>query len=113
MSEVQSKSRTAELVLGIIGGIFALIGATAALFLGAGFNVDSAISGGLFSILFSIIAIVAVVFISKNPKIVSIILILSALVIFITVGLFGFLGAILILIAGVLGIVKKIKCSLQ
>ncbi|MBZ9570103.1 hypothetical protein KQY27_00855 [Methanobrevibacter sp. TMH8] len=107
MDEVQSGSRTAELVLGIIGGVFGLIGATAALFLGAGFNVDSAMTGGLFSILFSIIAIIAVVFISKNPKIISIVLILSALVIFITSGLFGFLGAILILIAGILGLVRK------
>jgi len=107
MTEVQVTSRTGELVLGIIGGIFALIGATAALFLGAGFNVDSAMGGGLVSILFSVIAIIAVIFISKNPKIVSIVLIISALVIFITTGLFGFLGAILILVAGILGLIRK------
>lgn len=107
MTEQQSTSRTGELVLGIIGGIFTLIGATAALFLGAGFNVDSAMGGGLVSILFSIISIIAVIFISKNPKIVSIVLIISALVIFITTGLFGFLGAILILVAGILGLIRK------
>lgn len=107
MDEVQLRSRTAELVLGIIGGVFGLIGATTALVLGEGFNVDSAISGRIFSTLFSIIAIIAVVFISKNPKIVSIVLILSALVVFITTGLSGFVGAILILIAGILGIVRK------
>jgi hypothetical protein len=100
-------SRTIEIIFGIIGGIFGLIGAGLAFVLGAGFNVDSVATGGFFSIIFSIVSMIAVAFISKQPKIVSIILIIAALVLFITTGLFGALGAVLLFIGGVLGLIRK------
>lgn len=105
-NEINETSRTIELVLGIAGGIFGLIGGVLAVLLGS-FAGDEIVLLGISAILASIVGIVGSVYITKDPKIGGIVLIVSAIWLLISISLFGVLGTILLGISGLLAIFRK------
>lgn len=96
---VNERSRTIELVLGIVGGIFGLLGGIFALL----FIPEL----GLSAILASVVGIVGAVYITRNAKWGGIILIISSIWLLISISFFGVLGFILLLIAGFVAIFRK------
>ena len=106
-------SRTIEMVLGILGGVFGLIGAIIAFFivsLGSAFAVTGSSDVtvlGASAFLASIVGIVGAVYVTKDPKIGGIILIISAIWLLISISLFGLLGAVLLGIAGVIALIRN------
>ncbi len=106
-------SRTIEMVLGILGGVFGLIGAIVAFFIGSlgtafGATGASDVTGlGASAFLASIVGIVGAVYVTKNPKIGGIILIISAIWLLISISLFGLLGAALLGIAGLIALIRN------
>lgn len=105
-NEMNETSRTIELVLGIAGGIFGLIGGVVAVLLGS-FAGDEIVLLGISAILASIVGIVGSVYITKDPKIGGIVLVVSAIWLLISISLFGVLGTILLGISGLLAIFRK------
>ena len=105
-NELNKTSRTIELVLGIVGGIFGLLGGTFAVLFGS-FAGDEIVLLGISAILASIVGIVGSVYVSKNPKIGGIVLIVSAIWLLISISLFGGLGTILLGISGLLALLRK------
>lgn len=108
-------SRTTEFVLGLIGGIFGFFGATIALFVG---GIDAAISEtgsstltglGWAAFLFSALAIVGSVVVKSKAKLGGILLLVSAVGGLISISFFFLISAILIGIAGIMGLVRKDK----
>jgi len=106
-------NRTAEFVLGLIGGIFGFIGAIMALFVG---GVDAAFSDtgtsqvtslGWSAFLFSILAIVGSVVIRSRSTLGGVFLVVAAIGGFISISMFYLVPGILILIAGIMGFVRK------
>ena len=110
---VVKTSRTIEMVLGILGGVFGLIGAIVAFFIGSlgtafGATGASDVTGlGASAFLASIVGIAGAVYVTKNPKIGGIILIISAIWLLISISLFGLLGAALLGIAGVIALIRN------
>jgi len=105
--------RTTEFVLGLIGGIIGFLAAIFALFVG---GVDAAISSsgtseittlGWLAFLFSTLAIVGAVVVRSNAKMGGILLLVSAIGGFISIYLFYLVSAILIGIAGIMGVLKN------
>ncbi|MFS0655479.1 DUF4064 domain-containing protein [Bacillus sp. 179-C3.3 HS] len=105
--------RTTEFVLGLLGGIFGFFGATSALFIG---GIDEAINDsgtsqftglGWSAILFSILAIVASVVVKKKAKLGGALLLVSAVGGLISISFFYILPAVLIVIAGCMGVFRK------
>lgn len=103
-------SRTGEIVLGIVGGIFGLISAIIELFIG---SIDTAINGstslgglmvGMFIV--CIAAIILPFFINKQHTVMGILILLCGLLNFVFAGGIGILSGILIAIAGILAIVR-------
>ena len=105
MEEVIKTSRTIEIVLGILGGVFGLLGGVFALIFSA--FAPSVGSLGVSAVLASIVGLVGAVYVSQNPRIGGIILIISAVWLLISISAFGILGAVLLGIAGLLGLVRK------
>ena len=107
--------RTGEFVLGLIGGIFGLIGAVTALFIGeidASLNGSSEISGlGWAAILFSILGIVGSVIVKGKPKLGGSFMTIGAIGGFISVFFFYIIPAILLLIGGLMGLLRKDKVN--
>jgi hypothetical protein len=110
---VVKTSRTIEMVLGILGGVFGLIGAIIAFFIGS-LGSAFAVTGssdvtvlGASAFLASIVGIVGAVYVTKDPKIGGIILIISAIWLLISISLFGLLGAVLLGIAGVIALIRN------
>ena len=110
-------NRTAEFVLGLIGGIFGFIGAIMALLIG---GVDAAFSDsgtseviglGWLAFLFSILAIVGSIVVRSKAKLGGIFLIVSAVGGVISISMFYLVPAVLIIIAGLMGVIKKDKRS--
>ena len=106
-------SRTIEMVLGILGGVFGLIGAIIAFFIGS-LGSAFAVTGssdvtvlGASAFLASIVGIVGAVYVTKDPKIGGIILIISAIWLLISISVFGVLGAVLLGIAGLIALIRK------
>jgi hypothetical protein len=111
--EKRKISRTIELLLGILGGVFGIFGAIAAILLG-GLGAAFAASGsgqitvlGISALFASIVGIGAAAFVLNNPKMGGIILIISAIWLLISISLFGVLGAVLLGLAGLLAILRK------
>ncbi|PET65154.1 hypothetical protein CN514_12350 [Bacillus sp. AFS001701] len=107
--------RTAEMVLGILGSIFAFGSSFFALFFG---TVDEAFNGkseitsmGGTAFFFSVIALIFAIVINWKPRFSGIVLVISGIVILVSTGLFGVLPAILIVISGLMGIFRKVKKS--
>lgn len=106
-------NRTAEFVLGLIGGIFGFLAAILALFIG---GVDAAFSDSGSSeitglawaaFLFSALAIVGAVVIRSKAKVGGILLLISAVGGLISISMFYLISTILIGIAGFMGLLKK------
>ncbi|CDQ41469.1 MULTISPECIES: DUF4064 domain-containing protein [Virgibacillus] len=107
--------RTSEFVLGLIGGIFGFIGSIIALFIG---GVDAAFSEsgtsdviglGWAGFLFSALAIVGSVVVKSKAKVGGILLLISAVGGLISISMFYLISAIMIGIAGLMGVFKKDK----
>ncbi|MFU0789180.1 DUF4064 domain-containing protein [Cerasibacillus sp. JNUCC 74] len=105
--------RTTEFVLGLIGGIFGFIGAILALFIG---GVDAAFSDtgtsdviglGWAAFIFSALAIVGSVVVKSKAKVGGVLLLISAIGGLISISMFYLISAILIGIAGLMGVFKK------
>ncbi|KAA6451219.1 DUF4064 domain-containing protein [Bacillus swezeyi] len=109
--------RTTEFVLGLIGGIFGFIGAFIALMIG-GIDASFSSSGtsqiiglGWGAVFLSILGIVASVLVKSKPKLGGILLIVSAVGGFICIFMFYILPGVLLLIAGIMGLVRKEKTT--
>ncbi|PWU70181.1 DUF4064 domain-containing protein [Gracilibacillus dipsosauri] len=107
--------RTTEFVLGLIGGFFGFIGAILALFVG---GIDAAFSSdgtseitalGWLAFFFSALAIVGSVLVKSKAKAGGILLIISAIGGIISISMFYLVPAILIIIAGFMGLFRKDK----
>ncbi|HII83418.1 MAG TPA: hypothetical protein HA271_00945 [Methanobacterium subterraneum] len=93
------RSRTIELALGIVGGIFGLFGGIFALL----FIPEL----GFSAILASVVGIIGAIFVTRNPKWGGLILIISSVWLLISISFFGVLGFILLLIAGSVALFRK------
>ena len=101
----KSTTRTLELILGIVGGVFGLIGGILALLFSA---FESSLFGlGASAILASIIGLIGSIYVTQNPKYGGIILIISAVWLLISISAFGILGAVLLGIAGLSALIRK------
>lgn len=113
-TEVESqRSRTAEMVLGIMGGVFGIIAGVFSFFMG---GIDSAMNNtsssslfglGVGCIIASIVAIILVCMINKNRVVMGWIIIICGVLNIIFVSAFGILSGALIIIAGILALVRK------
>ncbi|TGB03494.1 DUF4064 domain-containing protein [Halobacillus salinus] len=106
-------SRTTEMVLGILGGLFGFGGAFFALFMGAvdeSFNGTSEISGlGTSAFVFSILAIIGGILVKFKPKAGGWLMLVSGVAILISISLFGVVPALFLIAAGLMGIIRKEK----
>lgn len=107
--------RTTEFVLGLIGGIIGFGAAILALMIG---GIDAAFSEtgtstvtglGWAAFLFSALAIVGSVVVKSKAKLGGILLLISAVGGIISISMFYLVSAILIGIAGLMGVIKKDK----
>ncbi|WIE01497.1 DUF4064 domain-containing protein [Latilactobacillus curvatus] len=113
-TEIESqRSRTAEMVLGIVGGVFGIIAGVFSFFMG---GIDSAMNStsssslfglGIGCIIASIVAIILVCMINKNRVVMGWIIIVCGVLNIIFVSAFGILSGALIIIAGILALVRK------
>ena len=107
--------RTTEFVLGLLGGIFGFFASVFALAVGGiggafGASGASAISFlGWFALLFSILAIVGCVVVRHKPKLGGTFLLVSAIGGLISISFFYLLSFVLLLIAGLMGLIRKEK----
>lgn len=99
-------SRTLELVLGIIGAIFGLLGGVFAIMLSS-FGGTEIFALGMSALLASIVGIVGSVYVKNNAKTGGIILIISAIWLLISISAYGILGFILLGIAGLIALIRK------
>lgn len=95
----EKSSRTIELALGLVGGIFGLFGGIFALL----FIPEL----GFSAILASVVGIIGAIYVTRNAKWGGIILIISSIWLLISISFFGVLGFILLLIAGLVAIFRK------
>jgi len=104
-------SRTGEMVLGILGGVFGLIAAVLELGIAgmdASLNGHTDIGGltvGMFIV--SIAAIILPFFISRNRKLIGWLTIVAGALMFVFAGGFGILSGILVIIGGILILARK------
>ncbi|GAW28947.1 DUF4064 domain-containing protein [Carboxydocella sp. ULO1] len=108
-------SRTAELILGLLGGILGLIASFIALFIGgvgSAFNAQGAgtvVSLGWSAALLSILAIVGSVMVKSKPKTAGIMFLIASIGGVISISAFYIIPGILIFIAGIMALVRKDK----
>ncbi len=108
----KEKSRTLELVLGLLGGIFGFFGAIFALgvgSLGAAFGASGAsdiIGLGFAAIIFSIIGIIGAVIVKSKTKAAGWLMIVSAFGGLISISFAYLLSFILLLIGGIMALKK-------
>ncbi|MGM7720569.1 DUF4064 domain-containing protein [Metabacillus sp. Hm71] len=107
--------RTTEFVLGLIGGIFGLIGAVMALFVGV---VDEAFSGsteisglGWSAVLLSILGIVGSIVVKRKPKLGGTFMTIAAIGGVISVSMFYIIPGVLLIIGGLMGLIRKDKIN--
>ena len=105
--------RTAEFTLGLIGGIIGLIASVLAMMVG---GVDAAFSSSGTSVItglawaaffFSILAIIGAIVVRTKDKLGGILLLVSAVGGFVCISMFYLISAILIGIAGIMGLIAK------
>ncbi len=104
MSETVEKSRTLELVFGIIGGVFGLLGGLAALVFSV-FATDI-LWLGISAILASILGIVGSVYVRSNPRKGGVLLIVSAVWLLISISAYAIPGTVFLGLAGVLALLR-------
>ncbi|EEM56591.1 MULTISPECIES: DUF4064 domain-containing protein [Bacillus cereus group] len=111
--------RTAEFVLGLIGGIFGIICAFIALLIGgmgAAFEAEGAttiIGLGWGAVGLSILGIVGSVMVRSKAKAGGIMMTVAAIGGFICISIFFLLPGVLLLIGGLMGIFRKVKASVS
>lgn len=105
--------RTAEFVLGLLGGIFGFFGAFFGIFFGA---IDKAVTGSseisglaVSAMLASIVAIVGSVMVRSKAKVGGAIMLIAAIWGLISISLFYVLPAVMLIIAGLMGVLRKDK----
>ena len=103
--------RTTEFILGLLGGIFGFGAAIFAILFGA---VDQAVNQstlvtnlGYGAVASSLIGIVGAILVKFRPKFGGILMIISAIAGVISVSVFYALSALLLLIGGVMGLIRK------
>lgn len=107
--------RTAEFVLGLIGGIFGILCAFIALFiggLGSALEADGAntvIGLGWGAVALSVLGIVGSVMVRSKAKVGGIMMTVAAIGGFICISLIYLLPGVLLLISGLMGIFRKDK----
>ncbi len=106
-------SRTAEMILGIMGGVFGIIAGVFSFLMG-GF--DSAINNtssssffglGFGCVVASIVAIILVCMINKNRVVMGWLIIVCGILNIVFVSAFGVLSGVLIIVAGILALIRK------
>ncbi|MCA0970838.1 hypothetical protein LCM20_09570 [Halobacillus litoralis] len=104
-------SRTTEMVLGIVGGLFGFGAAFFALFVGA---IDESINGsselsalGTTAFIFSILAVAGGILVKFKPKLAGWLMLISAVGLVIAISLFGVIPAIFLIAAGLMGVIRK------
>ena len=111
--------RTAEFVLGLIGGIFGIICAFGALMIGgmgAAFEADGAntvIGLGWGAVALSILGIVGSVMVRSKAKVGGIMMTVAAIGGFICISIIYLLPGVLLLIGGLMGIFRKDKATVS
>ncbi|WP_420973904.1 DUF4064 domain-containing protein [Bacillus thuringiensis] len=111
--------RTAEFVLGLIGGIFGIICAFVALLIGgmgAAFEADRAntvIGLGWGAVALSILGIVGSVMVRSKAKVGGIMMTVAAIGGFICISIIYLLPGVLLLIDGLMGIFRKDKATVS
>ena len=106
-------SRVAEMVLGIIGGVFGMIAGVMALFVGGlgealEEGTGSGVAGlGLACILVSILALVLSCMINKNRVLFGWVIIICGILNIIFVSAFGILSGIIIAVSGIIALSRK------
>ncbi|MGM7432606.1 DUF4064 domain-containing protein [Bacillus pacificus] len=111
--------RTAEFVLGLIGGIFGIICAFIALLIGgmgAAFEAEGAntiIGLGWGAVGLSILGIVGSVMVRSKAKAGGIMMTIAAIGGFICISIFFLLPGVLLLIGGLMGIFRKDKATVS
>lgn len=114
--EVKPKSttsRVAEMVLGIIGGVFGMIAGVMALFVGGigealEEGAGSGVAGlGLACIVVSILALVLSCMINKNRILFGWLIIICGILNIIFVSAFGILSGIIIAVSGIIALSRK------
>jgi len=111
--------RTTEFVLGLIGGIFGIIFAFIALFIGGvgsaleAEGANSIIGLGWGAIGLSIIGIIGCVLVKSKATVGGILMTIAAIGGFICVAVFYILPGVLLLIGGLMGIFRKEKPSIS
>lgn len=113
MNEPKPTNRIIEMILGITGSIFGIIGGLIALILT---NYDKSYGSELVglmtivatsSIILSAITLTLSCLINKRRVLIGIILIVAAIIHIYLLGFFGYLSGILILVAGIIALVRK------
>lgn len=111
--------RTAEFVLGLIGGIFGILCAFIALFiggLGSALEADGAntvIGLGWGAVALSVLGIVGSVVVRSKAKVGGIMMTVAAIGGFICISLIYLLPGVLLLIGGLMGIFRKDKVTVS
>lgn len=112
MQNVKSTNRVAEMILGIMGSIFGILGGLFAITLqGIGSQLDAGGPDvgklGVAVIITCIITLILSCIINKKRVLIGILLIIGGILNFIFISFFGILSGILILVAGILTLVRK------
>ncbi|CAM4365209.1 DUF4064 domain-containing protein [Bacillus albus] len=111
--------RTAEFVLGLIGGIFGILCAFIALFiggLGSALEADGAntvIGLGWGAVALSVLGIIGSVMVRSKAKVGGIMMTVAAIGGFICISLIYLLPGVLLLIGGLMGIFRKDKATVS
>lgn len=100
-------NRTTEFVLGLLGSIFGFGGSFFVLFVGVWSEEISKLGG--MAVLFSILAIIGAIVVKFKAKLGGWLLLVSGIGILFSISLFGVLPAILLVPAGLMGIIRKPK----
>lgn len=110
---MQEDKRTAEFVLGLIGGIFGIIGGVLAMGVGGAAAAFGASGGntvgslGVLAIVFSILGIVGAVVVRSKGKLGGLFMTIAAIGGVISISAFYILPGILLIIPGLMGLIKK------
>ncbi|HLQ82499.1 MAG TPA: DUF4064 domain-containing protein [Pseudogracilibacillus sp.] len=111
--EKKPTNRVAEMILGILGSIFGVIGGLFAIMIdGIGKEFGSTDSGsitglGIAVILTCIITLILSCVINKKRVLIGVLLIIGGILNIIFISFFGILSGILILVAGILALIRK------
>lgn len=110
-------SRTTEMILGIIGALIGFGGAFFALFMG---SVDESLNGtttlgslGTSAFLFSATGLIGAIIVKFKPKLGGWIMLISGIAILISISLFGIVPMLFLVLAGLMGIIRKNKAAMS